>query len=299
MAFNIVTTCVTDDPKVTPQDVRRLKLSLDRNRALESDGYLIAKFWIVTDYPQEEFDALGLKQEGPVKFIRFMRESDDDVLKHPSFYQRYLFRNNYFGENDKTMFIDANVVCRELVQSILYSTLPDRGNAEETNLTLTQEETDRINNDNASTIGFVSDWGETEGTEFLPYFYQFNYGQYPNLVNLMFNEETVAKYNTFIEFLAGEHDGVNLALDPAILGKYYVGGDSNPMNQQLIDNYEKNVRPFFPDRWRGIGDEPVARYIHFDHEYRTITKQTSFLYIDRGDENVDPFTDRYLELWVL
>ena len=44
MAYNIVTTCMKDDPSVILDDVKRLKLALDRERIFNTDGMLSAIF---------------------------------------------------------------------------------------------------------------------------------------------------------------------------------------------------------------------------------------------------------------
>jgi hypothetical protein len=83
-------------------------------------------------------------------------------------------------------------------------------------------------------------------------------------------------------------------------GGYYV--DDRAKNKEVNDLYEDIVRPEFtadPSLWRGMGGEPEAKFIEFTHEYRDITKQCSFLVLERGEDNKDPFTDRYLHLWVL
>ena len=65
------------------------------------------------------------------------------------------------------------------------------------------------------------------------------------------------------------------------------------MNQK----WETNVRPSFESgEWRGLGGDQQARFIEFEHEYRDISQQCSFVHL-KGD--ACPTTDRYLQLWVL
>ena len=61
--------------------------------------------------------------------------------------------------------------------------------------------------------------------------------------------------------------------------------------------WEKNVRPTFPAQWRGLGGDEDAQYIHWEHDYRDMSKQTSLLYLDKNDKDVD--LDYWLKLWVL
>ena len=69
--------------------------------------------------------------------------------------------------------------------------------------------------------------------------------------------------------------------------------------------WESNVRPWFVDNppdgygWRGLGGEKDEQWCVYDHEYRDVTRQCSILYFDRGDEYIDPLSDRYVELWLI
>ena len=45
-----------DDPSVSLDDVKRLKLSLDRERIFNTDGMLSARFFVITDYNRDEFN---------------------------------------------------------------------------------------------------------------------------------------------------------------------------------------------------------------------------------------------------
>ena len=108
------------------------------------------------------------------------------------------------------------------------------------------------------------------------------------------------KYNTLGEFYANEFEGFILDVELGSVGGYYVNDAFK--NEQVIQHYEDKIRPLYeqnPNLWRGMGGEPEAKYIEWNHEYRDITKQCSLLYLDRGEDRTDPFEDRYLHLWVL
>ena len=55
MAFNIATVCLKNDPTTTPEDVIKLKLSLDANRLLVHEGMTISKLTVFTDYAKADF----------------------------------------------------------------------------------------------------------------------------------------------------------------------------------------------------------------------------------------------------
>ena len=122
------------------------------------------------------------------------------------------------------------------------------------------------------------DWTETEQTMFLPYFYQHVYGDHQDFVSKMFDKDIISKYETFAHFIEGEYEEFLLPMQPGVVGKYFVG--DRERNDNLNEMWEKNVRPSFPAQWRGIGGDEESQYIHWEHDYRDMSKQTSLLYLD-------------------
>ena len=64
-------------------------------------------------------------------------------------------------------------------------------------------------------------------------------------------------------------------------------------NKARNEIWESNVRPYFQNEddgygWRGLGGEPEALLFDYDHEYRTVSRQVSFITFE-GD------TDKILE----
>ena len=110
--MHIVTTCTSDDSTRSLEDVRRLKKSLDRQRART----ILWTFSIITDYDRKTVEVLGER----TKVIMVEREDADDVFHDPSFYLVYAFNNYNFNSEDKVVYLDANVVVKNPVISILY-----------------------------------------------------------------------------------------------------------------------------------------------------------------------------------
>ena len=120
MAMHIVTSCTTDDSTRSLEDVRRLKKSLDRQRALTTDSPWT--FSIITDYDRKTIrEVLGERTK-----VITEREDAEDVFHDPSFYLVYAFNNYNFNSEDKVVYLDANVVVKNPVISLLYDGLPDR-----------------------------------------------------------------------------------------------------------------------------------------------------------------------------
>ena len=298
MAFNIATTCMKDDPDRSPSDVVRLKLHLDKQRLIMHEGMQLCRFVIFSDYDKQDFiDAAGgwYEDENANSPYMIMPVEGCDDLPHPSFAIRHVFKNTRFGEKDKTMYIDCKVIPRGVSHSILFSSLPDRGEPEHTSYPIADEDAQAIRDNNWATLNFPVDWTDTEETTIMPYFFQHNYGEHDELVAKMHDNSVISKYKTFAHFIEGEYDEFMLPFQPAVIGKYFA--NNKEKNLALNESYEKNVRPSFPEQWRGTGGDEEAEYISYDHDWRDITRQTSMLYIDETDGPMSD--DYYLSLWIL
>ena len=295
MAYNIVTSCMKDDPNVSLDDVRRLKLSLDRERIFNADGMLSAKFFVITDYDRDEFNE-GFGAVSP-KIISVELEEGEQGYSHPSFYQRFAFDNHFFSRDDKVLYLDANCIVRDLFQTVVYSGLPERGNAEHSQYELSAEDIDLIETENLETLFLQKDWTEKCETQFQPWFYAFNYGDQIRLQKAMREENVFDGAETFMHWIEENYKGYVLQQPAGLTGPFVVGDQDE--NERLAGVYEKNVRPLLGTQWRGLGGEKDEQWCVYDHEYRDVTRQCSILYFDRGDEYIDPLSDRYVELWLI
>jgi hypothetical protein len=292
MAMHIVTTCTTDDDSRNLEDVRRLKLSLDRERVFFGETFW--KFSVISDYPKKDIrNVLG----DATRIIEVEREDENDVFHDPSFYLSYAFDNYHFSVEDKVVYLDANVVVKNLCMSLFYDGLPDRGDCSHSNIdTLTQEQRERIEAENLPAFYQCEDWTGKGDTKYLPYFLMFTYGQQTEFNKIIQDEEKIKQYPTFQHLIEAEFNGEIIRTVAGKVGPYRV--NDADYNDELISAYEKNVRPYFPGEFSAMGGEEDERYISIDHEYRNFCKQTVLIHLERPD-NCDPFEDRYLELWLL
>lgn len=296
MAMNMATVVMKDDPKVTPESVIRLKLHLDKQRLIANEGMQLCRFVIITDYTLEDFSNVYEDDpavETPVKFL-FVKS---DEVPHPSFHQRHVWKNDLFGSQDKTMFIDANTIPMGLCHSILFSSLPDKGDPSHSSYALNDEQKAEIIDNNYASISGQLDWTNTESTTLMPYFYQFVYGEHSEFVAKMFDDEVISKYGTFMEFLDEEYSEFVIPMEPGIIGKYYVRDRAK--NDLLNDAWEENVRPHFPENWRGIGGEEESKYINHNHDYRDWSRQCSLVYLDTGENDTPAENDYWLRMRLL
>lgn len=291
MAFNVATVCLKDDPTTTPEDVVRLKLSMDANRLIMHEGMQISVLNVFTDYDKKDFLEVQPRwasdEEDPnVPSLMRLHEIPSEFT-HPSHAVKHVFKNDRFGEHDKIMVMHPRVKWRNLGHSIVFSTLPDKGNPNHSSYKLSEEDRKAIIENNWSTLNLAVDWTESEATQFMPQFFQFNYGEHDAFVEKMY-DGTMDKYETFMHFVEGEYDEFVLPMMPAVLGKYYACNHAK--NLELNEMYEKNVRPLFPDLWRGTGGDEEAKYVSFNHDWRDMTKQCSLLFFDETD---GPISDDY------
>lgn len=296
MAFNVATVCLKDDPTTTPEDVIKLKLSMDANRLLVHEGMQISVLNVFTDYEKSDFlevQPRWASEETDPNVPSSMRLTTIESTDNPSHAIKHLFRNDRFGEHDKIMYMHPRVKWRNLGHSIIFSTLPDKGNPNHSSYTINEEDRKSIIENNWATLNLAVDWTESEDTQFMPQFFQFNYAEHTDLTDKMF-DGTLDKYDSFMHFVEGEYTEFVLPMMPATLGKYY--SCNHDKNKELNEMYEKNVRPLFPEHWRGTGGDEEAKFLSFNHDWRDMTKQCSLLFFDETDGPIsdDYFAQMYL-----
>lgn len=293
MAIELV--CVkTKDNGVTSEDINRFKLSLDRMRVTRSDGFQFCRLNVLTD------DKTGL-DEG----IRVVPYLGNEEITNPNFHAIELHNyDDYFGTGTKTMYFDANCIARDLTQGFCFDGIPDRGTTHETNVKFSREDRDRIEDENLAFLHLAPNWWAVEenAPKYSDAYFGFVAGDTRDLYRKFMSDPAgyQTMYNTLGEFYENEFEGYILPTPLGAVGGYYVNDETK--NRAVNAHFEEKIRPLYEEDsnlWRGMGGEPEAKYIEFDHEYRDITKQTSILYLDRGEDNIDPFADRYLHLWVL
>ena len=290
MAIELV--CIkTKDNGVTTEDINRFKLSLDRVRVLRDVGFQNCRLNVLTD------DKTGLDED-----IRVIPYLGNDKITNPKFIPLELHNyDDFFGAGTKTMYFDANIIARDLAGGFCFDGIPDRGTTHETTFKFTAEEIANIQDNNLPFIHLTEKWWDTEHT-YSDCYFGFVAGDTRDVYRKFMTdpEGYQEKYDNFADFYENEFEGFVLPVTKGTFGGYYVGDVTK--NKAVNDLYEEVVRPDFESNtsnWRGMGGEPEAKFIEFNHEYRDITKQCSFLVLERGEDNIDPFTDRYLHLWVL
>ena len=101
------------------------------------------------------------------------------------------------------------------------------------------------------------------------------------------------------EYIENNFKGVVLPTKIAQMSPYYL--NDKEKNVDLNAQYEEKVRPHFPaEFYPPQVEEMDAELYSYDHEWRDVTPQVRFVYLDdQGDSTIDPKSDMYARLWFL
>jgi len=290
-----VITVKTKDNGVTAEQVNRLERSLAKNRVIGSDGFMTCRFNVLTD------DATGLSDYCKIRDLE-----RDDRVTNDKWYELKVFDLERAGiyEETKTVFLDASYCGVELIHQIIFDGLPHRGHPEQShNYRLSNEQMDFCEENNSGFLQQAKAWDSFTETQYIEGFHAHNQRDFRGMWEHFLENaaEIQEKYGDnvqqFIEDYVEEKNEFVLPLLAGTVGRYFINGERN--NKTLVNDYEDNVRPSFPKGWRGIGGDEDALYIHTDHEYRDLTRQTSFLKFEGETPDNPASSDRWLELWIL
>jgi hypothetical protein len=74
---------------------------------------------------------------------------------------------------------------------------------------------------------------------------------------------------------------------------YYL--NDKEKNEDLNAQYEEKVRPYFPQEWYPPMEEEMdAPLFAYDHEWRDVSRQVRFIYLE-GEDDIK--SDLYARLW--
>ena len=97
------------------------------------------------------------------------------------------------------------------------------------------------------------------------------------------------------KYLEDNFKGVVLPTKIAQMSPYYL--NDKDKNLDLNVQYEEKVRPYFPSEYYPPQVEEMdAELFSYDHEWRDVTPQVRFVFLEGDDE---PKTDMYARLWFL
>lgn len=289
----------TKDNGVETEDVKRFWKSMERQRITRpnEDGIRLARLNIFTDDPE------GLPESDGTRIVPVF---PDKKVTDPAYHKIALFENSMFGEGTKTMVVDPKLIVKDFSLMEIAAGLPDAGTTEETNFTFTDEEKSSIaENMTVFTQQAPNWWSNYSTTSFHHSYLGFVQGGWSFLrEEWENNSESIQEqfpgehgFQKWLESFIESNQVMVLPMEIGILSPYAV--NNRVQNTLYNDEFEQIVRPHIDNTdtpWRGLGGEQESKLFEFDHEYRTVSKQVSFLYLEGEDE---PESDTWLDLWVL
>ena len=289
----------TKDNGVKTEDVKRFWKSVQRQRITRptEDGIRLARLNIFTDDPE------GLPDDKGTRIVPFF---PDSKVTDPAYHKIALFENDLFGEGTKTVVLDPRLSIRDFSLMEIAAGLPDAGTTDETNFTFTDEEKSSIaENMTVFTQQATNWWSNNITSEYHHAYLGFVQGGWSflkeawetNSASIQEQYPGEGGFQSWLETFIESNKVMVLPMEIGILAPYSI--NNQVQNTLYNDEFEAKVRPHIDNTdtpWRGLGGEQEAKLFEFDHEYRTVSKQVSFLYFEGEDE---PESDTWCDLWIL
>jgi hypothetical protein len=286
MAIQIITQKFGDK---TADDINRLHLELSRKRVFTMTPNSDINLWCHTDNPE------GLHED-----IKIIKLNPRDDITDNKFYNLELF--DRFTE-DKVILWDANLQPLDLCQTLVIKGFPQKGDYKEAMDFIPDMDLEmgmKIKNEMYPFIQCPTKWWDLEEGEdvgIADWFIAFWGSDCKDLTQVFEKDPKSAQETDFATFIKNNFKGIILPTEPGTFAPYYVSNKEK--TDALNEQWETNVRPFFPDAWTGYGGEEEAPFLEWEHEYRDVTKQVKFIYMDTDGGQNRPEDDWYLQLWFL
>lgn len=285
MAIQIVTQKYGD---ITADDINRLHLELSRKRVFTMTPNSEINLWCHTDNPE------GLHED-----IQIIKLVERDDITDPKFYNLEIF--NRFVD-DKIILWDANLQPLDLCQTLVIKGFPQKGDHKEAMDFIPDMDLElgmTIKEKSYPFIQLPTKWWDLDEDDLglADWFIAFWGIDCKNLVQVFEKDPKSAQETDFATFIKNNFEGIILPTEPGTFAPYYVSNKEK--TDKLNEQWETNVRPYFPDAWTGFGGEEEAPFLEWNHEYRDVTKQVKFIYMDTDKGQNRPEEDWYLKLWFL
>jgi len=288
----------TKDNEVTTDQIKEFWKGVQRHRITKpnEDGISLARMNIYTD------DPTGLPVSDKIRVLPFFSQPEQDKITDPAYRKLDLFDTEKFGTGTKTVVLDPRLICRDFCANHIAAGIPDAGTTNETNFTFTPEEIASVaENMTVFTQQAPNWWSDT--TNYHHSFLGFTQGGWDWLrEEFLKDPEGIQSqypgdegFQQWLESFPTEKI-TPLPLPTGSVSPYYL--NDSVKNTLLNDTFEEVVRPTFAGDWQGLGGDEDALLYEFDHEYRTVSKQVSYVFLDNA-YTTDPHEDEWVDLWVL
>ena len=286
----------TKDNDLTSEQFKTFLTGVQRQRIIEpnSDGIPLYRLNVYTD------DPTGIPDREDVRIIPFFAKESDKITD--SAYRKLdMFDTDLFGEGTKTCLVDPNIHFVDFAMAELAKGIPDQGTTTETHFHFSAEEEASVKENNTLFITQGEDWWNESNTNtyshtltcFVQGGWDFLREEFlKDPVSIQTEYPGEEGFQRWLETFYDDKKVMPLPFPKGVLSSYKT--HDHPRNLALNDLFETEVRPSWTE-WRGMGGEEEGRLFDFGHEYRTLSKHVSFLYIDGNT----PHEDEWLDLWVI
>ena len=278
-------------------DVNRLSDSISVSRSWEShDGIKLSSLTVLTNEPEE-------------KFYKQVKVKNYDFEMEGFWNTAYCYRQGMLDnhDEDKVVVINAPTVCLDLVGIPLLESAPVQGSTENAAKTIAPEDKEMVKEQQLYPIQQFDNWWNDD-TDMSPFWVgcaastaRFFWQQFQDQYETIKDEYDATPYG-FQQWLECELEEQLFWLNHAhgINAPYHI--NNQDVQLQRNDAWESQVRPWFSSNddgygWRGLGGDEESLLYEFDHEYRTISRQVTFLTFEGNTDEV--LTDEYARWWIL
>ena len=270
--------------------------SLSKKRSWHShDGIELMDLAVITNEPVSSFR----EQVGSIV------PYDETKFENPYWNIMFAYEhaNNKLHGDSKAVILQGNVYGQDLIQIPSLEVIPERGSTEHSKIT-DGADIQMVKDQDLMVVQQFDNWWNDE-TEYSPYYMgiaassckhiwtEFN-KQYETIIDEY--DPTPYGLQQWIECEI-EEDLFYLNTCSGIMAPY---GISDPeRNAELNQLWEDNVRPTFniDNGWRGLGGEQESLLYETDHEYRTISRQVSWIILEGDTDNILE-KDEYFRWWI-
>lgn len=278
-------------------DVNRLSDSLSKNRQWVShDGIRLCDLYCVTNklpglfYDQVKILKCNNDYEGFWNIIQCYEEG---------------FRQTH--AEDKVIVLNHPTIMQDLIGIPMLESTPERGKTENAAKSISEEDKEMVKEQRLYPVQQFDNWW-SGATEMSPFWLacagttaQFIYNEFKDNFEQISEDYDADPY--------GFQQWVECELEDKLFYLNHAHGVNIPYhlnnkNVQLHRNelWEQNVRPWFDSEldgygWRGLGGDQEAELFEYDHEYRAISRQCSFITFEGDTDKC--LEDEYARWWIL
>ena len=279
------------------KDVNRFSDTMSKNRQWEShDGIELAKLVCLT----QEDESLFYNQV-TVKPVEPAYEGFWNTV------HCFEYGFQQFHGDSKIVVLPQPTVALDLVGIPLLESAPERGTTENAAKTISEEDKQMVKDQQLFPIQQFDNWWNDE-TDMSPFWI----GDAASTGRWIFNEFTES-YDTIVEDYDSNAYGFQQYLECELEDKLFYLNHAHGINApytphdtatQLERNeiWESQVRPWFSNDddgygWRGLGGDEEALLFEYDHEYRAVSRQCSFITFEGDTDDLE--SDEYVRWWML